>query len=554
MTPDLVIALPFATLFAAGIMAGWWARNVGGAGAGDRHKGWASRGEVRSGMSKRAVQRSAAYTRPSLDNPRKAPVEECGVLLGFKPGTLGVPIYSALEDCVLIAGPPRQGKTIQLKGNVIQFPGAVVATSTKLDIIKETAKRRKFGHGPTYLFNPEGLGGVASTLRWSPVQGCGDPFTAIERAGYLLSGTAAGGGGAVDREFWNNNANKVLRAYLFAAAHGGYSMMDVKSWANNAKDHTAVELLLAMGNDAPAGWADELTQILGAYDRMRDSVFATLAQTFDFLGSPGAREVVDVGPAEAGFDVGRFLREKATLYLIGSNRDYGSIAPLFSALTGMIYETAKRTAEASRGGRLDPPVLFALDEAPNICPVPLHRWTSEAGSRGIPIITCIQSRKQLDDVWGQTRGAVIWENSTVKMFLPAGSDDETLERVSNLCGTYEVPRVTRSVGKDGATSTSTVMETRPVMAPHEIRMMEDFTALVLKGNKKPVRVKIVPFWERRAVRRAEVRATRRTAVPPPSPAPQPPHREPALVALPATATITRIHPEQSPKEAEESSG
>jgi hypothetical protein len=28
-------------------------------------------------------------------------------------------------------------------------------------------------------------------------------------------------------------------------------------------------------------------------------VFATLAQTFDFLGSPDAREVVELGPDEA---------------------------------------------------------------------------------------------------------------------------------------------------------------------------------------------------------------------------------------------------------------
>nr|MBA3844970.1 type IV secretory system conjugative DNA transfer family protein [Actinomycetota bacterium] len=429
----------------------------------------------------------------------------------------------------------------------IQFPGSVVVTSTKLDIINDTARRRKRTRGPCLLFNPEGRSGRPSTLRWNPVAGCDDPNVAIDRAGYLLAGTAGGTTG--DREFWTNNANKVLRAYLFAAARSGASLMDVKHWANNSKDQSPLQMLIADDN-APDGWADELRQILGAYDRYRDSVFATLAQTFDFLGTPGVREVVELGEGERSFDVRRFLTSKATLYLIGAQRDYGSIAPLFSALTGMIYETAKAMADESRSGRLDPPVLFALDEAPNICPVPLHRWTSEAGSRGIPIITCIQSFKQLADVWGETRGAIIWENSTVKMFLPSGSDDETLKKVSNLCGTYEVPRVTTTKNAEGSSSSSTVMETRPVFEPHNIRMPNDFTALVIKANKKPVTVRIEPFWERRAIRRSEARAPQRVV--PAAPTPRPPTRGGTPVASPSGGGA-RIIPMPAPTtiEAEE---
>ena len=543
----VLVALACAGL---GLALGWRVRGEF-RGRGDPRKGLPSRAEIRAGLGARSARESVKYTRPSLLGQKKIPLEECGVLLGFQPGGPWPrpAIYSKLEDCVLIAGPPRQGKTIQLKGNLIQFPGSAVVTSTKLDIIKDTAGRRRRTRGPCLLFNPEGLGGVASTLRWNPVAGCDDPNVAIERAGYLLSGTAAGGG-AGDREFWTNNANKVLRAYLFAAARSGASLMDVKRWANNSKDLTAVQLLIA-DEQAPFGWADELSQVLNAYDRFRDSVFATLAQTFDFLGSPGAREVVELRPGDRDFDVQRFLASKATLYLIGSQRDYGSVAPLFSALTGMIYETAKRTAEASRGGRLDPPVLFALDEAPNICPVPLHRWTSEAGSRGIPIITCIQSYKQLADVWGETRGAIIWENSTVKMFLPAGSDDETLSKVSKLCGDYEVARVTETTGENSR-SRSTVMETKPVFAPHQIRMLDDFTALVVKGNKKPVQVKIVPFWERRATKRAEAKAGKVA----PTTAPSQPPRRGGTPARPVehVATIIPMRATDNAAEVEEESG
>jgi type IV secretion system protein VirD4 len=134
------------------------------------------------------------------------------------------------------------------------------------------------------------------------------------------------------------------------------------------------------------------------------------------------------------------LRSRATLYCIGAHKDYGSIAPLFCALTGLISDTAKRLAQQNRFGRLDPPVLFALDEAPNVVPLPLHRLTSEARGLGITFVVCVRSRQQVDDVWTSTRGSIIWKNCKVKMTLPVANDGETLDLVSKLCGTYEAER------------------------------------------------------------------------------------------------------------------
>jgi hypothetical protein len=74
-----------------------------------------------------------------------------------------------------------------------------------------------------------------------------------------------------------------------------------------------------------------------------------------------------------------------TLYCIGAHKDYASVAPLFCALTGLlIYDTAKHMAQQTRSGRLDPPVLFPLDEAPNVVP-PAHvrstaAWVSHSSS------------------------------------------------------------------------------------------------------------------------------------------------------------------------------
>jgi hypothetical protein len=87
----------------------------------------------------------------------------------------------------------------------------------------------------------------------------------------------------------------------------------------------------------------------------------------------------------------------------------------------LISDTAKRLAQQNRFGRLDPPVLFALDEAPNVVPLPLHRLTSEARGLGITFVVCVRSRQQVDDVWTSTRGSIIWKNCKVKDD-PAGGE------------------------------------------------------------------------------------------------------------------------------------
>jgi hypothetical protein len=71
------------------------------------------------------------------------------------------------------------------------------------------------------------------------------------------------------------------------------------------------------------------------------------------------------------------------------------------------------------------------------------------------------------------------------MTLPVANDGETLDLVSKLCGTYEAERQTLSNDKEGNVSASTVMETRPTFPLEAIRMLPDFTSLVLYGNHRP---------------------------------------------------------------------
>ena len=82
-----------------------------------------------------------------------------------------------------------------------------------------------------------------------------------------------------------------------------------------------------------------------------------------------------------------------SLYLLGSDHPYASLAPLFTAITGHVFEGAKAVAGRSRNGRLDPPLTLALDEAALICPVPLPSMTADSGGRGIQLLMRLCSRR-----------------------------------------------------------------------------------------------------------------------------------------------------------------
>ena len=86
-----------------------------------------------------------------------------------------------LEEHVLVMAPPRTFKTAFLGDVIIEYPGPVIATSTKPDVYGLTSAVRA-QLGPVHVFNPQHIGGVASTFCWDPVAGCEDPATAIRRA------------------------------------------------------------------------------------------------------------------------------------------------------------------------------------------------------------------------------------------------------------------------------------------------------------------------------------------------------------------------------------
>lgn len=465
--------------------------------------GFAKRRDVRRSVSANAVRRSARITRPGFA-ARQAPVHHSGVLLGRYKGRR---IWASIKDIILVIAPPQTGKTAYLGGRIIDAPGAVVATSTKADIHYYTAELRA-ARARVWVLNPEGLGDIVTNFRWDPLEGCTDPDIASERAGYLLSGTETG---PTEDRFWHDMNVKLLRCLLMAAALDERNLRDVLAWVNDSADTTALRIMQD-DDRAPREWVAELNQL--RYDtpeRTRQSVHLTLARSMQFVTLPSVAAAVCPKPGERVFNLDDFLTAGETLYLLGSDRPHASIAPLFTAIVGYIFEGAKRRAGRTFHGRLPDPLSLILDEVKLICPVPLPSMTADCGGRGIQLTAAVQSPSQLYERWGERGGQTIVNNANAKIVFGGLGHAKDLEDLSRLCGNRDDRTRQMTTGNNGHHSASVHVRQVPVLAPHEVRQIPEGKALLLYRNVAPMIVATERVWDRKDVK-AMLKARRRVPV------------------------------------------
>ncbi|MCD2190974.1 type IV secretory system conjugative DNA transfer family protein [Actinomycetospora soli] len=498
--------------------------------------GWANHWDLHRHVSAHAVRAVAATMRPTLAtelpdpdaNPdaedidvgqrlaatawrrmavERLPVAECGTWLGRSAvgPVWGSDCYAALRDVVGLVAPPQTAKTALMGHHVIDFPGAVFTTSTKPDMYAHTAalRARKACSGRVEVFNPEGLGDVDSTLSWPLVRGCAQPSVAAERAGALVGATSAAGG--EDGTFWLDSAAKVLRCLLLAADLGGRDMRAVQLWvASPTEAWDAVQLLRHHRAVVPHGWAADLEQILATdAKRTRESILLTLSQAVAFMADPTVAAAVCPDGEVPTFDVGRFLADRGTLYLILSERPHASVAPLAAAFTTYVFEEAKRLAATRAHGRLDTPLGLVLDEAALTTPVPLDRWVADAGGRGIHIIWSCQSPSQLAQRWGHDGADTIWNATNAKLVFGGLSLDSDLEAISRLCGDYR-DQVDRGDGQLGYERVRVLpvdrLRTLPQVRRGDGRLV--MFGLLLHRATPATITRVTPVWERSDVQAA----------------------------------------------------
>ncbi|MGH3266529.1 MAG: type IV secretory system conjugative DNA transfer family protein, partial [Trebonia sp.] len=168
-------------------------------------------------------------------SPRATPgvVTQPAVHLGIGDG--GQRRWSRAGRAVLVIGPSQSGKTTSvIIPTLLDYPGPVVSTSTKPDVLRATMGARSL-QGNVWQFDPTGrapdIAGVR-TLRWSPLSCSQDWDGALLMARAMVDGSAAGVG-VTDGTHWTKRAQALLAAVLHAAAMTEEPMRTVVGWVTS---------------------------------------------------------------------------------------------------------------------------------------------------------------------------------------------------------------------------------------------------------------------------------------------------------------------------------
>jgi type IV secretion system protein VirD4 len=494
--PVLYWSLAAAGLVLAGsvVFAGWrlWHSTSTSSRGTDpsRAAGVATRVEVRKAAGGRRLVAQAVTLRPSLGRARPCDV---GYQLG---AARGIGAWASVEDSMLILGPPRSGKGMNLViPMVLDAPGAVVTTSTRPDNLSVTLTARA-ARGPVMVFDPQDLAGGSgpAPLAWSLMRGCDLPRVAMIRAEALVAD--AGRSGVENASFWRNQAVSATRCLLHAAALDHRPTADLYRWSHSAGSAKEAVTVLATHPDATPGWDRALDAIVSGDERVRDSTWAMVANAFAPLADPAVLAALTPEPG-GELDPTAFLALRGTVYLLGTSSGASATATIVAALLEDLVDAARRLAARSPGQRLDPPVALILDDAANYPLASLPSLMSEGGGSGITTVAVLQSLADARDRWGTEAAGAIWDSAIVKVILGGSANASDLADISRLIGEREVVEVSETVtGGAGGRSMSSVPRWRPILEPSELRRLGLGVGLLLLRAAPPIMLRLHPWTAR----------------------------------------------------------
>jgi len=445
----------------------------------DRAASYMGRGKDVEALSRRNAE-ATAQRLGVQDSP--------GVPIGKTIG--GQPLYGSWEDMHVDIWGPRTGKTTsRAVPAILAAPGGVLVTSNKRDVVDATRDVRA-AVGPVWVFDPQAIALENPTWWWNPLSYVTDEVKAARLAEHFAAGSRDPG--AKTDAYFDPAGQDLLAGLLLAAALDHRPITDVYTWLTRPTDESAVDILREHGFTLTA---DQVAGVVSAPEKQRGGVFGTAQQMASCLTNRQvAAWVTPQGAADPRphFDPAAFVRHFGTLYSL-SKEGRGTAGPLVTALTVAVVEAAEELASQSSGGRLSTPLVGVLDEAANVC-----RWRelpnlySHYGSRGIILMTILQSWSQGVDVWGESGMKKLWSASNIKVYGGGVAEDAFLESISKLIGDYDRIASTVSTGRGGRGVSSQLHRER-ILDVSDLGALPKGRAIVLASGSRPTLIRTQPW-------------------------------------------------------------
>ncbi len=163
-------------------------------------------------------------------------------------------------------------------------------------------------------------------------------------------------------------------------------------------------------------------------------------------------------------------------------------------------EVISKDKSKARNASLKRPVFYIMDEFANMPQVAnLDKIITVARSRKIFLNMIIQSYAQLENVYGKATASIVMDNCNSKLFLGTPSQ-ETRETFSKELGNYQIKVSSKSKSeggdkKDGGTSSSTQLQSRPLMFPSDLDKLKEGNIIVKIFGNFPINSTMTQYWK-----------------------------------------------------------
>jgi type IV secretory pathway TraG/TraD family ATPase VirD4 len=407
-------------------------------------------------------------------------------------------VYASWEDVMTdIAGPRRMKTAARAIPTILSAPGACFATSNKPDLYAATRLLRE-RTGTVWTLDPEQLAGERPSWWWNPLSYVTSDRKAAELTGAFVD--AYRHPESRPDGFFDPKGEKLVEAFLRAAALEGRPLTDCYEWTNRPHDETPARILERHGLRLMAA------SVMGEVDapvEQRGGIYGTAERILTFLRDPEiAGWCCATGPHDRRpqLDLDQFAREGTdTLYLL-SKEGRGSASGLVTALAMALCDAAETYARSCPQGRLPTPMVGVLDEAANIC-----RWAqlpglyTHYGSRGIPLLTLLQGWSQGVEVWGQAGMAKLWSAANLKVFGGGVDEEPFLAQLEKLIGDYNRPTTSPTIqhagSGPGSRSTSWQLTPTPILSTADLRALARDRAIAFAAGIPPVLIRPLYWWQ-----------------------------------------------------------
>ena len=442
----------------------------------------------------------------------RAEVRRSGVLFSRIPpqailvGRLGSEFLALTGSrFALLAAPTRSGKGVGVViPNCLAFSDSLVVLDIKEENFDLTSRCRKEILGnDVFLFSPFAADG--RTHRWNPLDAVSpDP---VERIGDIdaIAASLYSGFSEKDR-FWSESAKDLFRglALLVLETEGiPHTMGEIlrkasgegKSLKDRVKELT--DEAAAIGRPFTRACRDSLARVLSTSENTFTSILATFNVPMQAFQNP--RVDAATSATSPGLDLAAVRRRPITVYLGVPPDRLGQARVIVNLFFDQLISRNTR-ALPSQDPALRYQCLLLMDEFTAAGRIPMiAQAVSYMAGYGLRLLTIIQNKSQLEDVYGRAQSVTLRANHAMSViFAPSPAVIEDAREASELLGYATVKGRSRSrplgvLGKSGSESVSE--QRRALLLPQELRELGADREVIALENAKPVLARKIRYYE-----------------------------------------------------------